>query len=343
MSKRRSLWLLVLPLLVFLELPVNGLSQEVSLETASVEGGDSPSKFENGFQIFWRNTEVAGDPNSDAADPEAKIKIFEGAASELAVSRVADVLRAADPNFSGVSIYDVSARKPGFIAVAAVYSRAKGNNVAVLLYFDWNGSLLQRTVLSKRPEIQSLEITPAGHVWVLNDFHAGDPNRFVFTQFDANGAAIKEAVRARPNWSTDESQFAGGQTSFGVIGNRIWAWLAKPQTFLSFDDDTGRTEIEQTGFPHLEDASGVYARQAVLLRDGQLLMDVGWIKAGQHDAAWFTWSAYSGWEQVHRAPDYLYAVEGNKVIFSAFTDTASNKATFRSEAISSLLASASPR
>ncbi len=35
---------------------------------------------------------------------------------------------------SGISIYDVSARKPGFIAVAAVYARTTGNPVALLLF-----------------------------------------------------------------------------------------------------------------------------------------------------------------------------------------------------------------
>jgi hypothetical protein len=66
------------------------------------------------------------------ADPGAKIEIFNEKARELAVCHVFAAIKTADSSAIGVSIYDVSARKPGFIAVAAVYSRTSGSPIALL-------------------------------------------------------------------------------------------------------------------------------------------------------------------------------------------------------------------
>lgn len=146
-----------------------------AVKIAAVQGADAPSKFENGLQIFWRSTSFPGDPHPGGTDAEARVRIFEGAQRELVVCRLASAIRSFDPSFTGVSIYDVSARRPGFIAVAAVYSRTGGSPLALLLYFDWSGSLSRRVVLSNRPEIQSLEVVSADQVWALNDFRSNGP------------------------------------------------------------------------------------------------------------------------------------------------------------------------
>ena len=98
--------------------PLSAHSQENPVEIAAVPGNDAPSKLENGFQIFWRSTWVPGNPQPGATDPEARIRIFEDAHQLLVVCRVATAIRSFDPTFTGVSIYDVSARQPGFIAGA---------------------------------------------------------------------------------------------------------------------------------------------------------------------------------------------------------------------------------
>jgi hypothetical protein len=119
-------------LFCFVEELSSAYPQENPVGIAAVQGSDAPSKFENGLQILWRSTSLPGDPQPGEADPEAKIRIFEGPQRELVVCRLASSIRSFDPAFSGVSIYDVSARRPGFIAVAAVYARMTGSPVALL-------------------------------------------------------------------------------------------------------------------------------------------------------------------------------------------------------------------
>lgn len=162
----------------------------------------------------------------------------------------------------------------------------------------------------------------------------------MFTAFDRNGAVIKEAVKSHRRWSIEESMSKGGQTSFGVIGDRVWAWLPKSRTFISFNALGGRTEAKRTGFPRLSQSSAIYARQAALLPNGQLLMDVGWIRHGKRSAGWFTWSSQSGWREVPSPFNnrYLYAVEGNRVIFTAPEEPTGASPAFRSVSMSDLVA-----
>ena len=295
-----------------------------------------------------------GDPNPSEADPDAKIEIFDEKARELGVCRVFAAIKAADASATGTSIYDVSARKPGFIAVAAVYPRATGNPIALLLYFDWNGSLSRRTVLNDRPGIQSLEIGGAGQVWALNDFDPENASKFVFTEFDRNGSLIKEAVRTRREWSTDESTHEGGQTSFGMVAGKIWAWLPKTKTFILFDGDSNRVVVKHTGLPQSDRSSSspLYARRTALLPNDRLLMDIGAVPQGpsaqmRARTGWFIWSERSGWQKVQNpvnSPlDVLYAVEGDEVIFASFEKPPRERLVFQSEAIGDLTAVASVR
>jgi hypothetical protein len=353
-SKIRPPWLISAMMFCFIGFPSSCLAREVNFKFATLL---SPSKIENGFLIIWRNTGMPGDPNPSDADPDAKIEIFDEEARELAVCRVFAAIKAADPSATGTSIYDVSARKPGFIAVAAVYPRASGNPIAVLLYFDWNGSLWRRTVLNDRPEILSLEIGGAGQVWALNDFDPENPSKFVFTEFDRNGSVIKEAVRTRRKWSTDESMDKGGQTSFGIIAGKIWAWLPKTKTFVLFDDDSDRVVVKHTGLPQSDRSSSgssspLYARRTALLPNDRLLMDIGAVPrtpTAQMRArtGWFIWSERSGWQKVQNPVnsrlDILYAVEGDEVIFASFEKPPRERLVFQSEAIGDLTADASVR
>ncbi len=324
----------------------SGHSHESPVQIAAVPGKDAPSKFENGFQIFWRSTWVPGNPQLDGTDPEARVRIFENAHQQSVVFSVASAIRSFDPGFMGVSIYDVSARRPGFIAVAAVYSRSGRNPVGVLLYFDWNGALFRQAVLNGRREIRSLEIVSADQVWALNDFDPMDRSKFVFTAFDKNGVVVKEAVKSHRSWSTEESMSKGGQTSFGLTGDRVWAWLPRSRTFISFNSLTGRTEANRTGFPQVSGGSELYARQAAVLPQGQLLMDIGWKRHEKRNSGWFTWSAQSGWHEVYGAVNgrYLYGVEANQVIFSTPKEPSNPLPPFRSVSVNDVVAyTTSPR
>ncbi len=139
--------------------PAGSPAQDANITVAAPNATDTPNKFENGFQIFWRSAEPPDTPNfSEISDPDAVIRIFDSSGHKLSTCRVMDAIWTADPSASGVSIYDVSARKPGFIAVAAVYTTGSKDPVALLLYFDWSGSLQRNVLLNDRSPIESLEI-----------------------------------------------------------------------------------------------------------------------------------------------------------------------------------------
>ncbi len=213
MSKTRPPWQFIAIVIYFALILPDAYCQETNLTVATVHGTDSPSKFENGFQIFWRSTPLAGDPNADQGDPEAAIEIFNNSANELAICRVATAIRADDATVSGISIYDGSARNPGFIAVAVVYARKEGIPIAALLYFNWDGSLLRKIALNHQSAIRSLEIDTEEHVWALNDFDRESPAKSVFTEFDRTGSVIGHFVKPRRHWSTEESEIKGGEAS----------------------------------------------------------------------------------------------------------------------------------
>lgn len=234
MSGARMFWLLAGLAVYFAGSSSGGYSQAIEKDVpiARLPGGDIPSKIENGFQIFWHINESPGNPNATENDPDAMVRIFEGAAFERAACRVFLAISQADPTATGISIYDVSARKPGFIAVAAVYERVNGDPVAVLLYFDWDGSLLQKVVLDKLPEIEALEIDDSGHVWTLNDLDPDEQSQSVFSEYDRAGSSMKQFVKPLPNWSTAEGVFKGGQTSLGLVSGQVWAWLPESRTLI---------------------------------------------------------------------------------------------------------------
>jgi hypothetical protein len=350
-------------------LPQSSNAQSADLEVAAPNGTDVPNKFENGFQIFWRSAEPPDTPNFDEiTDPDAVIRIFDSSSHDLSVCQVMKAIRTADPNATGVSIYDVSVRKPGFIAVAAVYSRTDKGTAAVLLYFDWSakgtdpcrqtgkelacslggtpdtvpvlrgflksGSLQRNLVLNDLHWIQSLEIDPEGHLWTLNDFDSKTPAASVFTEFDSVGSAIKNFVKPQRNWSTDESISKGGQPSFGLTARGAWAWLPSSRTLLSLDKETGKATVYQTGLPYIERSSNEYARQAALSSDGRLLMEVGWQVQNTHNAALFVWSSHAGWKSIENpvspTDSFLYGVDGSRLIFASGS-------AFTSEQIGSLL------
>ncbi len=303
-------------------LPGSSVAQLADVTLAAPYGTDAPRRFENGFQIFWRNTEVPGDPNfRETTDPDAVVRIFDSSSHELAVCDVMNAIRTADPNASGVSIYDVSARKPRFIAVAAVYSRTDNGAAALLLYFDWSGSLQRKLVLNDLHWIQSLEIDPEGHLWTLNDFDSKTPAASIFTEFDSAGSVIGNFLQPQSNWSTDEGTLKGGQTSFGLTSRGAWAWLPSSRTLLALDKETGKATVYQTGLPHIEHSSNEYARQAVLSPDGRLLVEVGWQMQNTHRSGLFVWSSRSGWTGLDNPASgtdaFLYGVDGDRLIFAA--------------------------
>jgi len=212
--------------------------------------------------------------------------------NKSAVCRVANAIRATDPTFSGVSIYDVSALKPGFIEVAAVYARTTGSPLALLWFFDWSGALTRKVVLDKLPQIESLEIDDAGHVWALNDL--GDRGaKCLFTEFDPDGSVVRKLVKTRRRWSTDESASKGGQVSFGLTAGRVWTWLPSTRTLVSVNESKGKSMIRRTGLPSVGNNARIYLGKAELQADGRLVMEV----LGDGDKGHFVWSAATGWKR----------------------------------------------
>jgi hypothetical protein len=266
---------------------------------AGLQRASAQSKLENGFQIRWKSTAMEGAPNPAAYDPEAKIEIFEASGAKLTTCHVVDVLRAADVHFRGVSIYDVSARRDDFIAVAAVYSRLDASPVAVLLYFDWTGLLSKKLVLENNPKIEALAIDNNGLVWALNDLDQVRPARSVFTVFNSNQMVVKEILEPHHRWSTDEGIRHGGQISFGLIEGDVWAWLPKTGTLVTVDRESNKATIRRTHLPRIPGAEFIYAQEAKLDKNGELVMDVGWRAEGDFHKGIFVWSARQGWQTKH--------------------------------------------
>ena len=338
MSGRQTMRLVLAATTCFVAALGMGYSQEATSKPVDVHWENGPSKFENGLQILWRDTPSPGTPNAAEYDPEANVEIFDGAEGKSVVCHVASAIREIDSTLSGVSISDVSARNPGFIAVAAVYSRTIRPPVALLLFFSWSGSLSRSVVLNKLPQIESLEIDGAGHVWALNDLEDRTANS-VFTEFESNGSVVRQLVKPQRHWSTDESVSQGGQLSFGLTSVLAWTWLPKSRTLVSVDKSNGRSLIQKTGLPHVKNGLGMYAGRTELLTDGRVLMEVHW----HGDMGWFLWSTRTGWERItgHRG-DYLYTANGDQVIF-ATSRTVGSPMAFRSDRISGLIATSTYR
>jgi hypothetical protein len=137
------------------EMPGQTSALKVSTRPGSTE---APQKFENGLQIFWRNEDFAIGPSRPASNSDSTIEVFDPSRKIVAVCNLTKIIDEADPKITDVSVYDVSARYPGYIAASAVYARTAGTPVALLLYFSWDGSLIRSVVLDQLPQIDKLEI-----------------------------------------------------------------------------------------------------------------------------------------------------------------------------------------
>ncbi len=328
---------LIYALLSGLSTPGSGLSQTQTVPTAYSSG---PSKFENGFQIYWESTPSPGDFNLDLTDPEAKIEILETATKRLVTVHTVAAIRTLDPAITGVSVYDVSARKPGFIAVAAVYTRRQNTPCALLLYFDWKGELLRHVRFPDPTELDLVQVDESGNVWALNDFDRGNSAKFVFTKFNSQGSVVQQWVKPKRSWSTGEGSFTGGRVSFGLSGETLWTWLPKSRTLIKADALSGQHTVEHTGFPPIPGKPVFEARKAVLLPNGMLLIDVSWRDQGKIDSAWFTWSTRTGWNRmaafVEGPNPYLYNLDGDHLIFALRAAPSEHSFSFGSAALSSL-------
>lgn len=315
---------------------------ETRITVPNIESDIYPQKFENGLEIFWRDDPVLpSNANSTDKHRDAVVEIFDRAGTQLAICLVKDYLKTNDSRLLDVGLWDVSARRPGYIAVAAVYTRIGADPVAVLLYFNWDGAMRRETVLDARSEIHALELDRQGHVWTLNEFDPDNLAESVFSEFNDSGALMGQFVKPQRHWTTDESDTKGGQTSFGVMPGGAWAWLPVSRTLVSIDEGTAKAEVHRTGFPHIAGGRRMEARRAVLLPNGQLLMDVAWTAGHQRDGRWFLWSARSGWKGLAFPPEqdraYLYGADGDEAIYSS-TRGVGSSATFETERMTELLA-----
>lgn len=314
---------------------------DTQINFVAPHGTHARSKFEHGFLLVWQDSPRLPTPVSipSGPDPEGAVEILDSSGGQVAVCDVLNAVRAYDASATGVAIDDVSVQKPGFIAVAAVYMSSNADPRSLLLYFDWNGALLRRTILAnKRHQIQSLEIDTSGQVWALNDFDPDNPAKFVFLAFDKDGCVNKEAVRRR-RWSTDESMQGGGQISFGITGGKVWAWLPKSKTFILSDETTSKAKVKHTGFPRIDAEFNLYARKAALLPDDQLLIEIRSVR-GPDRGGWFLWSDRSGWQEIagrtHSRSRILYTVEDGRVVFRSSEKGSEKQLVFQSAPLGDL-------
>jgi hypothetical protein len=190
-------------------------------------------------------------------DPDAKqVEIFDMLGHSLVEVNVLRLV----PEARRVSIYDVSARPGGIIAVAAVYrSKEEGSLVrpaAALLLFGFDGRLLSAFALTSSRQISRLEVDDQSYIWTLADHldDGDDPSTLpmVVEYTEAGAEARKVLTRAMfPLHVRRIEQSASiGVPSMGHDSDIFWFWLPGSTDLVTVStraDD--RPMVAKTGLP----------------------------------------------------------------------------------------------
>jgi hypothetical protein len=202
-------------------------------------------KFENGLLITWQTNSEDSVGN--------QVEIFDERWHRVASLNVLGPVQEA----RGVSIYDVSARPGGTIAVAAVYASKEGNSkvppVAALLLFDFSGQLLRAFSLGSSRAIRLLAIDENSNIWTLTD-NAGDKDPFtvpMVIEYRPDGTIARELLTRGmfPLHSTDTIENPKvGSPSLGYDQNGLWFWLPGSTDLVTITQD-GASAMTKTDLP----------------------------------------------------------------------------------------------
>jgi hypothetical protein len=255
------------------------------------------TKAENGLIISW--TDVSAEVDVSAlGDAEAaqvgQVNIFDEHGQPTTSFNVLRPVEGA----GSVSIWDVSARPGGPIAVAAVYTSKEGDRIipaASLMLFDSNGRLQSAYALSDFREIRKLAVDESSNIWTLTqNFHEGDPSAVpMVVEYSAEGAVVREELPRSLLWSQGIPPTEGmysGRITMGSDAGVVWIWLPGSTDLVTISGNDGNATIVQTGLPkrekYKEDPLDI-AREpsrnvvGVFREDGD---------GGQSELAYYAWS-----------------------------------------------------
>jgi hypothetical protein len=298
----------------------------------------SKVKTENGLILAWNaQSDVAKKPD---------LSIFSASDGKLLLTT--SVL-ATIPDARDISIYDVSARRSGHIAVAIVGVRkAPPHKLAAgLLLFNWEGHVTNAIALDPAHGIQMLEVDDADTVWAVGVTAAGQPVDKVplIIRYDPSGnvvgAYLTRSMFPFHAYVLEEGPEIG-ELSFGITeSSRVWLWLPYYNSLVTISTVTGAVSKETTGLPDLADAK---AMRCVLIDDDRLFMEVTALTSNnQRHFGWYVWTRSGGWRLVgddsDRSLAYLYGlVNANEVVIGDRTGPdAPDQVSFRKVDVSSLL------
>lgn len=157
-----------------------------------------------------------------------------------------------------VSIYDVSARPGGPIAVAAVFTRGDGDQeilASSLLLFNFAAQLLSAYAIGPTRAIRCLTVDENSNIWTLTDnFEATDPaNTPMVVEYTAEGSVVREELPHSVLWSPHRTQPKetpnDGRISMGADSGAVWFWLPGSTDLITISPSDGRLTDLQTQLP----------------------------------------------------------------------------------------------
>jgi len=208
-------------------------------------------KTENGLIISWGLGRSEVDAGAD------RVNIFD---ERLHAVTSLNVLRPV-AGARGVSIYDVSARPGGLIAVAAVYTSKEGDRkippAASLLLFDFDGRVRSAYGLAPSHEIRKLTIDEQSNIWTLTDnFYETDPqSAAMVVEYSPDGKVLRELLPRSVLWShgvPPKESAANGRVAMGYDSGVVWFWLPGSADLVTISTSDASVKMVQTGIPKRE-------------------------------------------------------------------------------------------
>ncbi|MGA2697215.1 MAG: hypothetical protein ABSE92_14220 [Terriglobales bacterium] len=292
-------------------------------KTALMQGRHpQATKAENGFLIFWQG----GIINDRSA---GQVQLFnERRALLLSLDAFSPVRESRD-----MSIYDVSARPGGLIAVSAVYASKEGNaNVApasAILVFDFKGHL--RSALALENTAIRLIVDTESRIWALTDAGSSGEGKPTLLELSTDGKVLRE-IDLRQTFPQNIELIADGirklinWTSMRDGGNSISMWLSGSANIMRISKTDGGVSIEATGLPLKTDEQ---LSPVIIAADGDLTTEVREVTPkGSYEVKYCRWQEQQkSWREVDvgvcagkrligrsSAGDYLFMQPGEEAV-----------------------------
>jgi hypothetical protein len=296
------------------------LKSSVPAQQVHIPSAYSAVKVENGLIIGWKVTSKDSTARQiDVYDRDGNLLV--------GLTPLRFVPEARDD-----SISDVSALPGQVIVVAAVFS--KGNAfvpAASLLYFDFQGRLLQSLALDPSREVKRVTVDAESNVWTLTEGPGGQKpsDAPMIVGYRLSGRPFKELFRRSEfpiHASLTQENADVGVPGFGQTSDRIWFWLPGSADLVTFKPDGSSIKRETTNLPR---ESPHESTMKVLLTDeGALVVEImGGQEPGRGHLGFFLRSATTPrWEPFYPTcpdPCILVGVDRGTLLFAKGLGTGS--------------------